>query len=108
MKSAAILIALLLSSGAALAALGADEASVTADQLQMKATHRVAAGQQYTVHEIQTAGGTVIREYVSAQGQVFAVVWRGPQLPDLQQILGTYFADFQAAGQGRRAGRGPL
>lgn len=108
MKSVIALLLALLSSVPALAALGAGEDSVAADQAQLKATRRIVAGQQYSVHEIQTAAGTVIREYVSAQGQVFAVVWRGPQLPDLQQILGAYFADFQAAGQGRRAGRGPL
>ena len=108
MKSVIALLLALLSSTPAQAALGAGEDSVAADQAQLKATRRIVAGQQYSMHEIQTAAGTVIREYVSAQGQVFAVVWRGPQLPDLQQILGTYFADFQAAGQGRRAGRGPL
>jgi len=46
----------------------------------------------YDIHEIQTPTGTVIHEYVSAQGKVFAVSWNGPGLPDLQQLLGSYAA----------------
>jgi hypothetical protein len=39
----------------------------------------------------------VVREYVSAAGQVFAVSWRGPLLPDLKQTLGSYFQQYQSA-----------
>jgi Protein of unknown function (DUF2844) len=74
----------------ALAALGGDAGSVEADRASMKGALRVTAGVAYSVHEIQTSGGTMIREYVSAQGKVFAVSWRGPGLPDLPQLLGGY------------------
>ena len=60
----------------------------------------------YTVHELQLDTGTVVREYASASGQVFAVTWRGPVLPDLSQWLGGYFGAFkQEADQLRQAGR---
>lgn len=105
---AAILPLLLALSGPAVAALGGSEASIEADQAHMKATRRIVSASQYTVHEIQTTSGTVIREYVSAQGQVFAVAWQGPFMPDLQQILGSYFAEYEAAARSKRAGRGPV
>ena len=47
---------------------------------------------------------------MSASGKVFAVAWKGPWPPDLQQLLGTYFSQFQQAAQSakQRAGRTPL
>lgn len=103
-----ILPILLALSGPAAAALGGDEASITADQEQMKATRRIVNLQKYTMHEIRIASGTLVREYVSARGQVFAVVWEGPLKPDLQQLLGGYFADYGAAASSKRSRRGPV
>ncbi|HUW37798.1 MAG TPA: DUF2844 domain-containing protein [Rhodocyclaceae bacterium] len=110
MRSTARLAALLLLAlaGPAAAALGDNEASIAADQAKMKATRRIVAAPLYTVHEIQAASGTVVREYVSAQGQVFAVTWRGPLMPDLRQVLGGYYADYHAAAAAKRARRGPV
>lgn len=98
---------LLAWAGPAIAALGDNEASVAADQAKLKATRRIVAAPLYTVHEIQQGSGTVVREYVSVQGQVFAVTWRGPLMPNLRQVLGSYFADYHAAAA-KRAGRGPV
>ncbi len=95
-------------SGSALAALGEGEASIALDQAQMKATRRVVAASQYTVHEIQTSAGTMVREYVSLDGLVFAVSWKGPLMPDLQQVLGGYFAAYRAAGRSQLVRRGSL
>jgi hypothetical protein len=83
-------------SAPALAGLGGDATSVEADRTSMKATLRVTPFVDYDVHEIQTAG-TVIHEYVSAQGKVFAVTWDGPGLPDLAQLLGSYSAQLAQA-----------
>ena len=74
----------------ALAALGGNAASVEADRASMKGALRVTSGADYAVHEIQTPAGTVVHEYVSAQGKVFAITWRGPGIPDLGQLLGDY------------------
>jgi hypothetical protein len=87
------------------AALGADVASVEADRVHMKAEVRVSSAPVgYTVHEIRTPMQTVVREYVSASGRVFAVSWSGPMLPDLQQTLGSYYQDYQAAARAPHSG----
>jgi hypothetical protein len=87
----ALICSLLLSAAApALAALGGDAASVEADRVRMKGTVRVTEQVNYAVHEIQTASGLVIHEYVSPGGRVFAVSWHGSGVPDLGQLLGEY------------------
>jgi hypothetical protein len=104
----------LIAVGAALpawASLGGDTASIQADQVHMQGTRQMIAAQSYTVHEIQAANGTVVREYVSSSGKVFAVAWHGPWLPDMRQLLGSYFDQYiQAtkAQSGSRMGRRPL
>lgn len=50
----------------------------------------------YTVHEIATPSGTVVREFAAADGRVFAVAWSGPTMPDLRQLLGENFAIYAA------------
>lgn len=67
--------------------------------------------QAYAVHEIQAATGTVVREYVSGSGKVFAVAWQGPWPPDMRQILAGYFDQYERAARTQvssRAGRRPL
>ena len=81
----------------AFATLGGNLRSIEDDQLKMKGTLRTTVAAAYTVHEIQTPAGTAVREYVAPTGVVFAVAWRGPQVPDLRQTLGTYFKQFSDA-----------
>jgi Protein of unknown function (DUF2844) len=83
------------------ASLGGDTASIQADQLHMQGSRTITAAQSYTVHEIQAATGTVVREYLSPEGKVFAVAWHGPRMPDLRQLLGAYFEPYQTAVQAR-------
>ena len=82
----------------AFAALGGDASSVDADVAKMKAQAQATAVNGYTVSQMTLPTGTVVNEYVSVEGKVFAVSWSGPAMPNLQQTLGTYFAAFQAAG----------
>jgi Protein of unknown function (DUF2844) len=99
--------ALLLAAGVpviARAALGENAQSIEADRVHMKATLRVTDGAIYSVHELQTLGGTLVREYAAASGVVFAVTWQGPFLPDMQQTLGTYFKSYSDAPR-RKLGR---
>jgi hypothetical protein len=81
----------------AFAALGGDAASVDTDAAKMKGQARATAVAGYTVKEITLPSGTLVREYVSAEGKVFAVTWTGMSQPDLQQTLGTYFEQYKAA-----------
>lgn len=61
----------------------------------------------YTVSETTLDSGTVVREYVGADGAVFAVSWNGPFLPDLRTLLGPQFSTLTAETASRRqAGRG--
>jgi len=88
----------------AFAELGGDAASVAADTAKMKGQARATPAAGYTISEIQLPSGTVVREYVSAEGKVFAVTWKGPAVPDLRQTLGTYFEQFKASAAAPHAG----
>jgi uncharacterized protein DUF2844 len=63
---------------------------------------------RYSVQETQLPSGTLLREYIEADSKVFAVVWEGPVLPDLQQLLGAYFPAYLEVARSGQAGRGPL
>ena len=78
-------------SGPALAALGDDAASVESDRVHFKGTLHVTPGVTYSVHEIQLPSGTLIHEYSSAAGKVFAGI------PDLHQLLGACSTQLAAA-----------
>jgi hypothetical protein len=80
---------------AAVAALGGDATSVEADRVSLKGAVRVTPEANFAVHEI-TGNGLVVHEYLS-DGKVFAVSWRGPGIPDLKQMLGSYYAQFAQA-----------
>ena len=81
------------------ASLGGDVISIQADQVKLQGPRQTTTLASYTVHEIQAASGTVVREYVAADGKVFAVTFHGPFLPDMRQILGNYFEQYSAAMQ---------
>jgi hypothetical protein len=90
------------SSPLALAALGGDLASVQSDAVTLKAQARAgapgaAAASAYTVQELTTQMGTVVREYANPSGKVFAVTWRGPQMPNLSQLLGPHVQELEKA-----------
>ncbi len=90
--------ALAIGGPAAWAALGADAGSVPGDAAHLKAqSHGVNSLAGYNIEEMQIPSGTVVKEYVSQNGKVFAVSWRGPTVPDLRQLLGSYFEQYTAA-----------
>jgi len=95
---------LLLVSLPAFAVLGGSESSVSADAAQMKATVRVTPSDTFAVHEAKASDGHVIREYVSPAGRVFGVAWQGPSIPDLHELLGTYFQQYSTAAQAAKVG----
>ena len=92
----------------AMASLGLTEQSVQADRQQMAGQVKSATLEGYTVHEITAPGGIVVREYVSPVGTVFGLVWEGPTMPNLQQLLGPYYSQFRQAAQSMGHRRGPL
>lgn len=100
---------LLVHSGASHAALGG-----APEQFDTQATTTITsavtgAGVGYTLRATALAGGIHVREYVSTGGIVFAVAWDGPQMPDLQALLGKYFDTMVTeSAKAPVAGRGAL
>ena len=88
----------------ALAALGGDVASVQEDKAQMKGTLKTTQAEAYSVHEISAPGSVFVKEYVTTAGKVFAVTWHGQFIPDMQQVLGTYFDQYTLAAKAQREG----
>lgn len=103
---ARLFVVVLLLLTPAFASLGDDVSSVQRDQAHLNASVRVVAGQRFSIQEMQTPTGTTIRQFVSPEGTVFAISWRG-FAPDLQQLLGNYFDEYtRAAAQAAHRGRG--
>lgn len=92
------------------AVLGEDVSSVQADQAHANASRRVTQSSKYTIHELRSSTGALIREYASPSGKIFAIAWQTPSFPDMKQLLGSRFEEFQQAAQrqNRRGGHGPL
>ena len=99
-----VLLALCAAALSAFAALGGSEESVISDQVKFQASRRIVPEHGYRVHEISRDDGTLIKEFVSFDGKVFGVSWKGPTLPDLSQLLGSSFTEFQNSVQ-PKAGR---
>jgi hypothetical protein len=91
------------------ASLGDNVTTVQNDRVRMKGSLRTVATQHYVKHEITTANGQVVREFVSTDGKVFGVAWQGQFQPDLQQLLGSYSGAIkQALAAQQRRGHGPV
>jgi hypothetical protein len=90
----ALLLAMALPASAS---LGGNVSTVESDRAQMNARIQVTQHDAYAVHELEMPGGTVIDEYVSPGGTVFAVSWHGQFPPPMQQILGSLFQKYTAA-----------
>jgi len=73
----------------------------------MQAELRVRRAASYDIHELATAIGTTVREFVGQNGKVFAVSWSGGWRPNLQDIMGTHYDRFIAATRGKRRPGGP-
>jgi uncharacterized protein DUF2844 len=76
------------------AALGQSVASVARDRAAMGGQGQSKPGKGYSIESITVAGMT-IKEYVSSDGIVFAVAWRGTGAPDLPLLFGSYFDEYR-------------
>ena len=94
----------------ACAELGGNATSVQTDQVRMKASvmHTTKTSPNYSVQEIQSPTGVIIKEFVSTTGTVFAVIWQGPLMPNMQQLLGQYFGNYVTAAKTNRSGHNHL
>jgi len=90
-------LAILLWQSSAHAALGSDVRSVSIDRESMQGQLQSTPMQQYVLHEITTSGGTLVHEFETPQGKIFAVTWSGPFLPNLTQLFGSYYDQYRTA-----------
>ena len=97
-----LLLGCALAVGAArsLAALGqaptvATPLSAAAPAARVQAAVPAVDARLYTSHPLQLENGTLIQEYATPAGQVFALSWRGPVLPDLSLLLGEFFSGYK-------------
>jgi Protein of unknown function (DUF2844) len=104
----AVLLVLTFAGTPGWASLGEHEASVSLDQQVMRGELRATTQDGYSVQQITAMDGMVVKEFVSPAGMVFGVSWQGPTMPNLQQLLGSYFTQFQEASQSRTRHRGPM
>ena len=79
------------------AALGGDAASVALDRSALHGDLSATIAPHVRIQEITNIDGMRVREYLDGRGMVFAVTWSGPAIPDLRQLLGVYFDEYQAA-----------
>jgi hypothetical protein len=79
------------------ACLGGGAASVEGETSALNAVLATRQAPQYEILEITAPSGVDIREYLNQHGTIFALSWKGPVPPDLQRLLGSYFAPYSAA-----------
>jgi hypothetical protein len=87
-------------------ATGAASSSLSVMRSASSTASSATASASYTVRETVLGNGTVVREYLATDGAVFGIAWRGPQMPDLSSLLGTYFPQYVAGVKAVRAARG--
>ena len=98
-----LLAAFILFSQATWATLG-ERKNINAETQQ-----KVSGFSQYQVIETKV-DATTVREYVNADGFVFAIAWNGLSHPDLSLYLGKYFSEYDSLvkDSARPAGRAPM
>jgi hypothetical protein len=94
-----LLAAAVASASPAWATLGGGVDSIASDRSSLSASHPapVARG-AFACHELRS-DSVVVREFVSAEGIVFAIAWSGIAHPDLAPLLGPYAGEYE---EGRR------
>jgi hypothetical protein len=87
---------LTLQSSSALAALGDAESSIQRDQTGMTGQFQITDHGSYRLHEAKS-GQMLVHEYVTPDGKVFGVSWQGSIRPNLKELFGSYYSDYQSA-----------
>ena len=97
-------LSLLALAQASHAALGEAQDAIAKEAQQLNASVQVTPQASFAVHDMHRADGSRIRQFVDAQGRVFAVRWNTYYKPDLATLLGTAWAGYSSAA--RRAAPG--
>jgi hypothetical protein len=94
----------LVLAGAAWAKLGGDLASIQSDTQAFAASTRQSTLPAATLFTQTLPSGLVVRQYLDANGAVFAVAWEGPVLPDFERLLGAHYPTYLEAVRLQRRG----
>ncbi|MGD0915174.1 MAG: DUF2844 domain-containing protein [Thermodesulfobacteriota bacterium] len=95
--SLGLLAAMLATAYRVQATLGESADSVESDREALSAARSATTfRKEYTIQEIDF-DATIVREYVSPSGMVFAIAWNGLVHPDLTQLLGSYADEYERA-----------
>jgi len=79
------------------AELGVNPDSVLTEQKEFNSQLTKNSQNGVMIYTQTLPSGTVVKQYASATGVIFALSWSGPNLPNLQALLGNYFKDYLAA-----------
>jgi hypothetical protein len=79
------------------AELGTHPSSVLAEQKGFNSQLTTNSQNSETIFTQTLSSGTIVKQYASATNVIFAISWSGPNLPNLQVLLGNYFNDYLAA-----------
>ena len=90
------------------AALGDTEDSIAHDVRRHQARSQRQDLGGYTVHRMNMADGSQIRQYVAPDRRIFAVSWNARHKPDLSLLLGAAYTRFANAAQQAGAHTGAL
>ena len=96
-KTLLLFIAISLLAPMASASLGSDLASIDRDVHHVSGDVQTISSGLYSVYEVRIPTGTLVREFISPSGVVFALAWQGPFVPEFQQFLGAYFQEYTEA-----------
>ncbi|SAL20409.1 DUF2844 domain-containing protein [Caballeronia humi] len=61
---------------------------------------------QLSFQESIDANGICVRQYVSSAGDVYAVSWHGPAMPDVEVLLGSHYARYRNSASTSQADNG--
>jgi hypothetical protein len=92
------LIGLAIVAAPAFAGLGEHVSTIAKDQRSLKAAAaQVTRSAAYERHALRSANGVEVVEFAGRDGQVFAVHFTGPAMPDLKVLLGNRYSEYAAA-----------
>ena len=103
-----LLVALLLGAPDVRACLGQTELRIREESRTLRGTLHRTERKGYSIIRIERQDGTLVTQYLNANGLVFGVTWQAPGVPDMKTLLGAYFPEFQRALRARGHRSGPL
>jgi hypothetical protein len=61
----------------------------------MVVSKKASLNNTYNITTTTESTGTVIKEYTDLNGKIFAITWSGQVIPNLEELLGSYFSEYK-------------